>query len=105
MCPIAPVGARNNLVSSTFVPTMRAKGTSGDARTGPGSNGPRVLGALDRRRGDDLPVDHRLPGHHAGHHLNAPALQVGTRGEIGLQLRLRRKQAIDWRRNPSMATR
>ena len=43
------------------------------------------------RRGDDVPVDHRLPRQHAGHDLSAPALRVGMRDELGLQLRLRRR--------------
>ena len=51
--------------------------------------------AIDRTRGDDVPVDHRLPGHHADRHLMTPALRVGMRDEIGLQLRLGPKQAID----------
>ena len=51
----------------------------------------RSIGA----RGDDVPVDHRLPRQHAGHHLVTPALWVGMRNEIGPQLRLGLKQAID----------
>ena len=60
-----------------------------DTRAGPGSD------AIDRTRGDDVPVDHRLPRQHGGHHLTTPALWVGMRNEIGPQLCLRRKQAID----------
>ena len=60
-----------------------------DTRAGPGSN------AIDRTRGDDVPVDHRLPRQHGGHHLTTPALRVGMRDKIGLQLCLGLKQAID----------
>jgi hypothetical protein len=60
-----------------------------DLRAAPGSD------AIERRRRDDVSIDHRLPGHHAGHDLTTPARWVRTRGELGVQLRLGPKQAIE----------
>jgi hypothetical protein len=68
-----------------------------DARAGPGTD------AIERTRGDDVPVDHRLPRQHAEHDLLAPAPWVGMRDEIGPQLRLRRKQAINGNRGDRLA--
>ncbi len=61
-----------------------------DVRAGSGRN------AIDRPRGDDVTVDYWLPRHHAEQHFGAPALRVGTRAEIGLQLGLRRQQSFQW---------
>ena len=60
-----------------------------NARTGPGPD------AIDRRRGDDVSVDHWLPRQEGSHHLTAPELRVGMRKKIGFQLRLGLKQAIE----------
>ena len=60
-----------------------------DARAGPGSD------AIDRTRGDDVPVNHRLPRQHADHHLLPQRSGSGCADEIGLQLRLGPKQAIN----------
>ncbi len=80
--------------SSVFVPTMTSMSAPAPASD-----------AIDRTRGDDVPVDHRLPRQHAGHHLRAPALRVGMRDEIGLQLRLGLKQAIDGDRRDRLSGR
>ena len=55
------------------------------------------------RRRDDVPVDHRLPRHHADQHLRTPALRVGMRAEIGLQLGLGRQQSIDRHRRDRLS--
>ena len=60
-----------------------------DVRAGPGRD------AIDRSGGDDIAVDRRLPRHHAERHFGTPALRVGTRAEIGLQLGLGRQQSIE----------
>ena len=74
---IAPPGTRNKFHSSR----VRADHEV-DVRAGSGGD------AIDRTRGDDVAVDHRLPRQHADHYLAAPALRVGMRDEVGLQLRL-----------------
>ena len=38
--------------------------------------------AIERRRKDDVSVDHGLPGHHAGHDLTTPPRWVGMCGEM-----------------------
>src|SRR5581483_115 len=60
--------------------------------------------ALDRTRGDDVPVDHRLPEDPAYRHLAAPARGVGIRDEVGLQLRLGLEPAIRGNRGHPLAS-
>jgi hypothetical protein len=82
----------NSLQSSVFVPTRRS--TCAPAPAGD---------PTERRRGDDVPVDHRLPQQHAGHRLGAPALRVRVSEKIGLELRLLRKQAVNGHRRNGLS--
>lgn len=70
-----------------------------DTRPGPGSD------AIKRRRGDDVPVDHRLPRQQGGHYLSTPALWVGIGNQIGLQFCLGRKQVINGNRCDRLSSR
>ena len=51
--------------------------------------------SIDRPRGDDVAIDHRLPEHEADRRLGPPSLGVGVGHEVGLQLGLCLKEALD----------
>ena len=81
---IAPLTTSHNRQSSVFVPTMTSTCSPGSGRD-----------PLDRRAGQDLTVDHRLPRHGAGHHGLPPAVRVWVGEQLRLQLRLRRQEPLD----------
>ena len=69
-----------------------------DVDTCPGSGN----NAINRTCGKDLPIDHRLEGQQVGRHL-PPALRVGVCVNVGLQLLLNRKQAVEGNRRDRLS--
>ncbi len=53
--------------------------------------------------GDDVPVDHRLPGQHAGHDLDTPARRVWMGEQVGLEFRLCGEEPIRGHRRDGLA--
>ncbi len=82
-------------------PPVVGVGADHDVDAGAGAAGDPV----DRAPGEDVAVDHRLPGQRARDDLEAPAVRVGMGDQVRLELGRGQEQAIGRHRRDRLAGR